>query len=153
MGYRQLMEGYKYIVDFIYSPRHFYTRVITFLKNYSPPKRIDNTIRFGDIKAFFHSIWSLGIWGEERFYYWKTLLWTLLRRPSLFSVCVRLAIYGYHFRKVFEGGTKSLTRFNPTDERESRPNEGIFSPRSSKQKGREERGKGNEATSYTSADS
>lgn len=103
MGSRQLMEGYKFLVHFIYSPRHFYPRLITFLKNYNPPKRRGSPIQFSDIKAFFHATWSLGIWGEERYYFWKTLLWTFLYRPNLFSLCMRLAIYGYHFRKVFRG--------------------------------------------------
>jgi radical SAM superfamily enzyme YgiQ (UPF0313 family) len=103
MGYSQLMEGYKYIVHSIYSPWHFYMRLITFLKTYRPPKRGQYDFQFSYIKTFFHSVWTLGIRGEERYYYWKTLLWTLLRRPSLFSIYVRLAIYGYHFRKVFEG--------------------------------------------------
>lgn len=103
MGYGQLMEGYKYIVHFIYSPRHFYMRLITFLKIYSPPTRRRYDLQLRHIKTFFHSIWTLGIWGEERFYYWKALFWTILRRPKLLSVCMRLAIYGYHFRKVFEG--------------------------------------------------
>jgi hypothetical protein len=30
------------------------------------------------------------------------MLWTLLRRPRLFSRAVTLAIYGYHFRRVSE---------------------------------------------------
>ena len=104
MGYHQLMDGYKRIVDFIYAPRHFYARLITFLKNYSPLKRGRYDFHFSYIKAFFHSMWALGIRGEERYYYWKTLLWTLLHRPNLFPIYVRLAIYGYHFRKVFERG-------------------------------------------------
>jgi radical SAM superfamily enzyme YgiQ (UPF0313 family) len=103
MGCRQLMEGYKSMVHFIYSPLHFYMRLITFLKIYRPPTRGRYDFQFSYIKTFFHSIWTLGIWGEERYYYWKTLGWTLLRRPKLFSIYVRLAIYGYHFRKVFEG--------------------------------------------------
>jgi radical SAM superfamily enzyme YgiQ (UPF0313 family) len=111
MGYQTLLEGYKHIVTSIYAPRHFYTRLITFLKNYRPPetRRYDLQLRY--TKTFFHCIWTLGLCGEERFYYWKTLLWTLLRRPKLFSVCMRLAIYGYHFRKVFEGGCKTINPY------------------------------------------
>lgn len=103
MGYRQLMEGYKSLVQFIYAPRHFYTRLTTFLKNYNPPRRMGSPIQFSDIKAFFHAIWALGIWGEERYYFWKTLLWTAFHCPNLFSLYMRLAIYGYHFRKVSMG--------------------------------------------------
>ena len=102
MGTHRLREGYKYLITSIYSPRHFYSRLITLLSNYCPPKKKGNRIRPYHIKAFFHSIWSLGVRGEERFCYWKALFWTLLRRPELFHLCVELAMKGYHFRRVFE---------------------------------------------------
>ncbi len=106
MGYRRLLEGYRYIVSHIYSPPIFYRRLITFLKNYRPPKkRKGYPLRLYYLKAFLRSLWTLGVRGRERFYYWKALLWTLLRRPQLLSLCVGLAIYGYHFRKVFEGAS------------------------------------------------
>jgi len=103
MGYRRLVEGYRDIVTHIYTPRHFHRRLITFLRNYRLPEKRSHPIQFCYIKAFFQSIWALGIRGKERFYYWKTLLWTVFRRPRLFPLCVCLSIYGYHFRKVFEG--------------------------------------------------
>jgi hypothetical protein len=102
MGTHQLREGYKYLITSIYTPRNFYSRLITFLRNYCPPDNKGSRIKSYHIKAFFHSIWSLGIWGEERFYYWKVLFWTLLRRPELLRWCVELAMKGYHFRKVFQ---------------------------------------------------
>jgi len=102
MGTHRLREGYKYLITSIYSPCHFYSRLITFLSNYCPPDNKGNRIKSYHIKAFLHSIWSLGVWGEERFYYWKVLFWTLLRRPKLFRWCVELAMKGYHFRRVFK---------------------------------------------------
>ena len=102
MGSQRLLEGYRNVVRTIYSPRQFYRRLTTFLNNYNPPMKGGGAIRLHHIKAFFHSIWALGIWGEERFYYWKNLIWTLLRHRRLLPVYVRLSIYGYHFRKVFQ---------------------------------------------------
>ncbi|RLB06935.1 MAG: hypothetical protein DRG50_04245, partial [Deltaproteobacteria bacterium] len=58
---------------------------------------------FAYLKAFLKSIWLLGIRGKERFYYWKLLFWTLFRHPRSFPLAVTFAIYGFHFRKVFEG--------------------------------------------------
>jgi radical SAM superfamily enzyme YgiQ (UPF0313 family) len=112
MGYQTLMEGYRYVVTSIYSPRNFYKRLTTFLTNFRPLNKGGHTLQLSLIKAFLYSIWLLGIREKERFYYWKTLLWTLLRRPRLFPLCVRLAIYGYHFRKVFETKVRSETRPN-----------------------------------------
>ncbi|MHC4346538.1 MAG: DUF4070 domain-containing protein, partial [Planctomycetota bacterium] len=37
-----------------------------------------------------------------RIYYWKLIFWSLLRRPRLLPLAVTLAIYGFHFRKMFE---------------------------------------------------
>jgi radical SAM superfamily enzyme YgiQ (UPF0313 family) len=102
MGTHRLREGYKYLITTIYSPRHFYSRLITFLSNYCPPENKGTRIKSYHIKAFLHSIWSLGILGEERFYYWKVLFWTLLRRPKLLRWCVELAMKGHHFRRVFK---------------------------------------------------
>jgi len=110
MGYRQLVEGYRYIVTHIYSPRHFYRRLITFLRNYRLPKKRAHPVQFCHIKAFFHSLWALGIRGKERFHYWKILLWTVFRRPRHFPLAVCLSIYGYHFRKVFEGHLQGTER-------------------------------------------
>ena len=102
MGYRQLVEGYSYLVGNIYSPGHFYRRIITFLKNYRRPKTRSYPLRLCYVKAFFHGLWTLGIKGRERFHYWKALLWTIFRRPRFVPLCMGLAIYGYHFRRLFE---------------------------------------------------
>jgi len=117
MGSQMLLEGYKYVLTYIYSPHHFYRRLVTFLRDYSPPKKRPHTIQLRHIKTLLYTFWALGIIGEERFYYWKTLLWIVFRRPQLFHQYLGLAIYGYHFRKVFQTQickSEGLTRFvNP----------------------------------------
>jgi radical SAM superfamily enzyme YgiQ (UPF0313 family) len=101
MNLDALRDGYKRIMEYIYSPKHYYERVKTFLREYKPPK-IKPPLDRQRVLAFFRSIVRLGILGKERFYYWKLLLWTLFRRPRLFPEAVTFAIYGYHFRKVCE---------------------------------------------------
>ncbi len=96
-----LRQGYRNILDHIYSPKHYYDRVKTFLKEYKPPE-IGVYLDREYILAFFRSIYQLGIKGAERFHYWRLVLWTLLRRPRLFPLAITLAIYGYHFRTVCE---------------------------------------------------
>jgi len=39
---------------------------------------------------------------NERFQYWRLLIWTFTRRPKLVPQAVSLDIYGHHFRKVSE---------------------------------------------------
>jgi radical SAM superfamily enzyme YgiQ (UPF0313 family) len=95
------IDGYQRIMATIYSPKHYYERVRTFLREYKPPK-IKAPLDFQHVMAFFRSVVRLGIIGRERFHFWKLLLWTLFHRPRLFENAVTFAIYGYHFRKVSE---------------------------------------------------
>ncbi|MBW2094479.1 MAG: B12-binding domain-containing radical SAM protein [Deltaproteobacteria bacterium] len=94
-----LREGYHRIMNQIYSPKHYYERVKIFLREYKDPKA-KIPLDFQHILAFFRSNIRLGVFGRERFQYWKILLWTLLRRPGLLPLAITLAIYGHHFRKV-----------------------------------------------------
>ena len=94
-----LQKGYRAVVDYLYAPKNYYARVLTFLKEYQPP-RVTIPLNSEYILAFFRSILRLGILGKERFHYWKLFVWTLFRKPRLFPVAITLAIYGYHFRQV-----------------------------------------------------
>ena len=96
-----LREGYKRIMQHIYSPKHYYQRVKTFLGEYKLPK-IKAPPDFEYILAFFRSIFRLGVVDKARVHYWKLLLWTLFHRPGLLPLAIALAIYGFHFRKICE---------------------------------------------------
>ena len=101
MSLDALREGYKRILAHIYSPKHYYQRIKTFLEEYQPPK-VKFRISWQDLRAFHRSIIRLGVLGRERFHYWRLLLWTLWHRRASFPLAVTLAIYGHHFRKVCE---------------------------------------------------
>ena len=94
-----LREGYRHIIAYIYSPKNYYRRLKTFLKEYKAPK-IKAPFEFQHIVAFLYSCLRLGIIGKERYQYWKILFWTFFRRPKLFSLTITLSIYGYHFPKI-----------------------------------------------------
>ncbi len=100
MDLNALYEGYHKMVSHIYSPKQYYERIKTFLKEYKEPK-IKVPLDFQRFLALFRSSIRLGIFGRERFQYWKILLWTLFRRPQLFTLAITFAIYGHHFRKIF----------------------------------------------------
>ena len=99
MGNTALHEGYRNIMQHIYSPKPYYKRAMTFLREYKAPK-IRTPMDFQRLMGFFRSIIRLGILGRERFQYWKILLWTFFRRPRLLPLSVTFAIYGHHFRKI-----------------------------------------------------
>lgn len=101
MSPHALITGYQRLVRTIYSPDHFYARLLAFLKEY----RLSGPSPFAmlqrrDIRAFFHSIFYLGIVGKERLYYWKIFFWSLLRKPRLLPLAITMTIYGFHFRTV-----------------------------------------------------
>ena len=102
MNYETLINGYKHVLDTIYSPKDFYERVRTFLKEYRPRRKRRNRIQFYHIRAFIRSVWVLGVRERGRRYYWKLFISTLLKRPRAFPLSVSLSVYGYHFRKVVE---------------------------------------------------
>lgn len=98
-----LSDGYKSVLKTIYSPKYFYERVMRFLKDFEPKKKKVFHLNPNYILALFRSIVKLGVVGEERIYYWKLFLWTLFRKPQLFSLAILFAIYGFHFKKISNG--------------------------------------------------
>jgi radical SAM superfamily enzyme YgiQ (UPF0313 family) len=99
MGLDVLREGYGNLMQYIYSPEHYYKRAMTFLREYKRPK-IRTPLDFQRLLAVLRSSIRLGIFGKERFQYWKILIWTLFHRPQSFALTITLAIYGHHFRKI-----------------------------------------------------
>jgi radical SAM superfamily enzyme YgiQ (UPF0313 family) len=101
MGLNALRDGYRSIMRHIYSDKYYYQRVKTFLREYEAPK-IRLPLEFQRFLAIFRSNIRLGVFGKERFQYWRLLLWTLFRRPKLLPLAITLAIHGHHFRKICE---------------------------------------------------
>jgi len=102
IDYDTLVNGYKKIIATIYSPACYYERVRKFLKVYKPLQKKTFHFRFSYLKTFLKSILHLGIIGKERIQYWKLVFWSLLRCPRVFPLAITFAIYGFHFRKIFE---------------------------------------------------
>ena len=100
MGLQPLTEGYRHIIQSLYSPKPFYDRVRTFLTEYRPPETSIH-LEKDEISAFFKSIFKIGILAPERRQYWRLFFWTLLHQPKKFPLAITLTIYGFHFRKVW----------------------------------------------------
>ncbi|PKN87110.1 MAG: B12-binding domain-containing radical SAM protein [Chloroflexi bacterium HGW-Chloroflexi-8] len=101
MGMGPLVAGYRKLLNEIYSPKFYYERVITFLREYRPPL-IKVKLEKQYFLAFWRSIYRLGFLGVERVQYWRLFFWTLFKRPRLFPLAITFAIYGFHFRQVIE---------------------------------------------------
>ncbi len=102
MDAQALRDGYQAVLNYIYSPKEYYARVLQFLDNYQPirRKRIDRL----EVRAFFRSILYLGILdkGMSKIYYWKLLLNAFIFHRKSFGEAVSSAIFGYHFRKLLQ---------------------------------------------------
>jgi len=103
MDLTTLLAGYGQILDTIYAPKNYYRRLETFLREYRGAK-IQESFRFRHLVSLVHSMFSLGVIGRERLYFWRLMGWTCMTRPWLLSRAIALAICGYHFRVVCELG-------------------------------------------------
>lgn len=95
-----LRKGYRDMMNHLYTPKHYYQRIHTLLRQYRAPTKLRGRIRMNQIMAFARSTVLLGVIGKERVHYWKMLLWTLCNQQRALPLAVTLAIYGHHFRKV-----------------------------------------------------
>ena len=101
MNYQELMDGYKTIIQNIYTSKPYYKRTRQFLLNYKRQHARNKKIEFSHLRAFIKSIVIIGVLNKGRAEYWKFLLWTLLRRPTLFLDAMTFTVYGYHYRTVY----------------------------------------------------
>lgn len=98
-----LLDGYKRVLDTIYSPKMYYNRIIIYLKEYKEFAR-GSSLSFSILtKAITKAIWLLGITGKGKMYFWKMVFWTVLHKPGLISEAITQSIYGYHYRTVLLG--------------------------------------------------
>jgi hypothetical protein len=87
MGIDKLLDGYQSIMKQIYSPKNYYRRVRTLLKELKAPE-INQPLNIQRFLSIFRSAFRLGVLGKERFHYWTLMLWTLIRKPRLISFLI-----------------------------------------------------------------
>ena len=66
----------------IYSVKPYYKRVMRLLKENRKIKKNTMPINGSHIKAFFKSIFILGIIDKGRFQYWRLFFWSLFNNPK-----------------------------------------------------------------------
>lgn len=101
MNINVLKNGYREILNAIYSAKGYYERIRVFLTDYHP-SRHTVTLQWAEIAAFVSSFFYIGIKSRERQHYWRLFFWTLFHYPKKFPLAITFSIYGYHFRKVNE---------------------------------------------------
>jgi radical SAM superfamily enzyme YgiQ (UPF0313 family) len=100
MNKATLEEGYKRILKSIYSQKAYFERLKTFLSRYRYPSEVPFHLDLGSIKALFRAVWILGFIEKGKRFFWKLMFFVLRDSPKKLPQAVRLAIYGFHFRKL-----------------------------------------------------
>lgn len=78
MKIESLIQGYKNILERIYSAKPYYARVKKFFRNYKPPKRKPMAFHFYYIKALIKTMLIIGIFKRDRKYFWKLVTLSLI---------------------------------------------------------------------------
>jgi radical SAM superfamily enzyme YgiQ (UPF0313 family) len=108
MKYEALVNGYRKVINTIYSPKHYYERVMAFLKDYKPMRRGTFRPSLRILKGAVKSVWVLGIVDKGRKYFWKLFFATMLKHPRSLGISMTFAVCGFHFRKIADIYSKAL---------------------------------------------
>lgn len=101
MNSKELLEGYKKIIQNIYTTKPFYNRLQQALLDYNCLYRRKVKVNLSLLGAFFKSVFIIGILNKGRFAYWKLVIWTLFNRPGSIIDAITYTVYGYHFRTIY----------------------------------------------------
>jgi radical SAM superfamily enzyme YgiQ (UPF0313 family) len=108
MDAAKLVEGYRSVLKRIYSCDAYYERVRLYLSHIQPneEKSKQKWLTVSNARAFATSIVRQGLFGPQRWSYWKFLLSVATRYRHCAGVAMTLLVMGYHFqvmtRKLFE---------------------------------------------------
>ena len=100
MDTKLLVEGYKKVLNSIFGPEKYYTRIITFLKEYKATAKETRSSFFSKVNAVVSAVWKLGILEKGKRHFWRLMIWTTFKKPELLPDAIALAICGFHFRAV-----------------------------------------------------
>jgi hypothetical protein len=101
------VEGYRSVLKQIYSCEAYYERVKLYLNRTQPKpgkqksgerKSRQQWLTVGNARAFVTSIVRQGVFGRQRWSYWKFLLTVATRYRHCFGAAMTLAVMGYHFQ-------------------------------------------------------
>jgi len=106
MPYETLVNGYKTVMNTLYSARTHYERCKVLLSDYKTRRASVSRLRLEHFKAFAKTTWFLGIKDEGRRYYWQLLLWTLFRYPKYCGLAIGFQVSRYHFSKVAKNNSR-----------------------------------------------
>jgi radical SAM superfamily enzyme YgiQ (UPF0313 family) len=114
MDAAKLVEGYRSVLKRIYSCEAYYERVKLYLNRTQPKpqtgerKSRQRWLTPGNARAFVTSIVRQGIFGRQRWSYWKFLLAVATRYRHCVGAAMTLAVMGYHFQVMTRRLSKAI---------------------------------------------
>ncbi|MGO9340041.1 MAG: B12-binding domain-containing radical SAM protein [Terracidiphilus sp.] len=110
MDSARLVEGYRSVLKRIYSCEAYYERVKLYLSR-TQSKEQSSRQRWltpANARAFVTSIVRQGVFGRQRWSYWKFLLTVATRYRHCVGAAMTLAVMGYHFQVMTDRLTKAV---------------------------------------------
>jgi radical SAM superfamily enzyme YgiQ (UPF0313 family) len=101
----RLIEGYKSIMQTIYSPAEYYERALNclgWLRKAIVPLKTKNNVSFSNAATLVRIVFKLGIRDRERGQFWRFMGQVLKNHRARFEQAMSFAVTGYHFRKLTE---------------------------------------------------
>jgi radical SAM superfamily enzyme YgiQ (UPF0313 family) len=102
MDAKRLVEGYRSVLKRIYSCEAYYDRVRLYLSRTYPRNSKQKTrqqwLTVSNARAFVTSLVRQGVFGRQRWSYWKFLLTVATRYRHCVGAAMTLAVMGYHFQ-------------------------------------------------------
>jgi radical SAM superfamily enzyme YgiQ (UPF0313 family) len=104
MDARKLVDGYRSVLTRIYACDAYYERVLLYLSRIGPQHSLSNSgqkwITLSNARAFVTSLVRQGVFGPQRWSYWKFLLVVATRYRHCIGVAMTLLVMGYHFQVI-----------------------------------------------------
>ena len=112
MNVATLVEGYRSVLKRIYSCDAYYDRVRLYLSRTQPQpgeqRYMQRWLTRGNARAFVTSIVRQGVFGRQRWSYWKFLLTVATRYRHCVGTAMTLAVMGYHFQVMTQNLSKAV---------------------------------------------
>jgi hypothetical protein len=104
MDAKKLVDGYRSVLTRIYACDAYYERVLLYLSRIGPQHSLSDSgqkwITMSNARAFVTSLVRQGVFGPQRWSYWKFLLVVATRYRHCIGVAMTLLVMGYHFQVI-----------------------------------------------------
>jgi len=111
MDATRLVEGYRSVLKQIYSSEAYYKRIKLYLSRTqaapSEKRYKQRWLTRGNVRALVTSIVRQGVFGRQRWSYWKFFAAAATRYRRSFGTAMTLAVMGFHFQVM----TRRLSKF------------------------------------------